>query len=133
MACGTAAVIGYVVMLDDGVHGSHPHSIVLGPEGVADAVLAADEHGRSCYNPSAPGPSLDAFYLPEVGKSHRASRYVRVYAFEVALPFEPLDDEAAAEAVRSAANHNNEYGDLDEPGIVADLATAGLTICRGPQ
>lgn len=126
-------MIAYVVMVDDGVHGSHPRSVVLGPEGVADAVLEADEHGRSCYNPSAPGPSLDAFYLPEVGRSHRASRYVRIYAFEVVPAFEPLDDEAAALAVRDAANHNNEYGDLDEPGIVADLTSAGLSICRRSQ
>lgn len=126
-------MIAYVVVLNDGFHGSRPHSVVLGPEGVADAVLAADEHGRACYNPSAPAPDLDAFYLPEVGKSYRASRYVIVYAFEVVAPFEPLNDEAAAEAVRSAAHHNNEYGDLDEEGIVADLAAEGLTICRRPQ
>ena len=125
--------VAYVVMQDDGIHGSHPHSVVLDPEKVADAVLAADDHCRACYNPSAPSPSLDAFYLPEVGKSHRASRFVRVYAREAELPFEPLGDEAAALAVRDAANHNNEYGDLDEPGIVADLASAGLSICRRPQ
>ncbi len=76
-------MIGYVVVIDDGVHGSRPVSVALGEDLVADAVLSADDHARSCYDPSAPGPDLDVFYLPEVGRSHRASRFVIVYAVEV--------------------------------------------------
>lgn len=47
-----------------------------------------------------------------------------------AAEVEQLSEAEAVEALRDAANFNNDYGFLDEAGIVRDLAVAGLVICR---
>lgn len=41
-----------------------------------------------------------------------------------------LNDAEAAEALRRAFNFHNEYGDLDEPGAVIELASEGVRLCK---